>query len=216
MVVRAPQVVVRAGAGEQLAALVEGIAAAMLLLVCAPLLAFTALMIFVLSGSSPLVAPLRAGQFGEPFWTIKFRTMWSGRKRGSGWSCIERVIDEDGPALKGEGDPRVTSAFARWCRRFSIDELPQLWNVVRGEMSLVGPRPLTRSELQQHYGVDADEVLRVKPGITGLWQVEGRSKLTYAERRIKDLYYVRNRGARLYFGILLRTAPVVLRGENCW
>ncbi len=120
-----------------------------------------------------------------------------------------------GPESKGFGDPRVTSRFARFCRRFSIDELPQLINVLRGEMSLVAPRPLTRTELIQHYGFDAAEVLRVKPGITGLWQVAGRNRLTYAERRELDLFLVRNNGSlKLYFTILLRTIPAVLKGQD--
>jgi exopolysaccharide production protein ExoY len=125
-------------------------------------------------------------------------------------------VDESGPNQKSFADPRITSAFARFCRRFSIDELPQLIHVVRGEMSLVAPRPLTNRELDQHYGPDADEILSVKPGITGLWQVAGRSRLTYHERRELDLFLVRNRSLRLHFTILLRTIPAVLTGKDGW
>jgi exopolysaccharide production protein ExoY len=129
---------------------------------------------------------------------------------------MERIIDECGPEYKHSADPRVTSSFARFCRRYSIDELPQLVNVLRREMSLVAPRPLTEGELHRHYGHDAAEILLVKPGITGLWQVTGRSRLTYEQRREMDLYLVRNRSLKLYFTILLRTIPAVLKGKDGW
>jgi lipopolysaccharide/colanic/teichoic acid biosynthesis glycosyltransferase len=83
-------------------------------------------------------------------------------------------------------------------------------------MSLVGPRPLTEGELKRHYGTDAAEVLLVKPGITGLWQVMGRSRLSLDQRRELDLYLVRNRSPRLYLTILMRTIPVALRGKDGW
>ena len=89
-------------------------------------------------------------------------------------------------------------------------------NVLRGEMALVGPRPLTREEMRAHYAADAPEVLSVKPGITGLWQVMGRSRLTYPQRRRLDLFLVRKRSARLYLAIVLRTLPEVLTGRNSW
>ena len=83
-------------------------------------------------------------------------------------------------------------------------------------MSLVGPRPLTNREFDQYYGADAHEILRVKPGVTGLWQVAGRSRLSYEERRQLDLFLVRHRSLRLYFTILLRTIPAVLTGKDGW
>src|SRR5262249_54879892 len=144
----------------------------------------------------------------------KLRSMWAGRSRCP--ALIEYIVDDSGPEYKNSEDPRVTSRFARFCRRFSIDELPQLINVLRGEMSLVAPRPLTESELKRYYGLDAEEVLRVKPGITGLWQVMGRSRLTYPERRKMDLFLVRHRSLKLYLVILLRTIPAVLRGKDGW
>src|SRR5215831_7698253 len=121
----------------------------LLLILLTPLIIAVSLAIVALSGRSPLVAHRRAGQFGIPFWTLKFRSMWAG------WSprpaLVEFIVDDSGPSYKGFDDPRVTSKFARFCRRFSIDELPQLVNVLRGEMSLVAPRPLTESELRKHY-----------------------------------------------------------------
>jgi exopolysaccharide production protein ExoY len=193
----------------------ERLEAVLLLLALTPVLSVTGVVIFALSRRSPLVAHRRLGLRGRPFWTLKFRTMWpqSGPAK---FALITRVEEDPGPDLKAAADARVTSGFARACRRYSIDELPQLVNVVRGEMALVGPRPLTRDEMRAHYSGDAPEVLSVKPGITGLWQVMGRSRLTYSQRRRLDLFLVRKRSARLYLAILLRTLPEVLAGRNSW
>jgi lipopolysaccharide/colanic/teichoic acid biosynthesis glycosyltransferase len=196
----------------------ERMASFVMLIVLFPLIAMTAIAIVVLSGRSPLIAHRRVGQFGTAFWTLKFRTMWptSAASAKPRFGLIERIVDDIGPEHKSSTDSRVTSAFARFCRRFSIDELPQLVNVLRGEMSLVAPRPLTGRELNEHYGVYAQEVLLAKPGIAGLWQVMGRSRLTYEQRRNMDLFLVRNRSVKLYFLILLRTIPVVLAGKDSW
>jgi lipopolysaccharide/colanic/teichoic acid biosynthesis glycosyltransferase len=133
-----------------------------------------------------------------------------------GW--IEHLAPEafNGDETKPPDDARVSSAFARFCRRFSVDELPQLANVAGGQMSLVGPRPLTAAELRRHYSGVADEVTSVKPGITGVWQVGGRSRLSYAERRALDLQFVRERSPGLYLKVLARTVPVVLSGKDAW
>jgi lipopolysaccharide/colanic/teichoic acid biosynthesis glycosyltransferase len=188
-----------------------------MLILLLPLMAPVAAAIAILSRRSPLVAPLRVGQYGALFWTFKFRTMWPSPVRGGfRLAFIEHIIDESGPDHKHSADPRVTSAFACFCRRFSIDELPQLFNIVRGEMSLVAPRPLTEGELRKYYGRDAAEILLVKPGITGLWQVTGRSRLSYQQRREMDLFLVRNRSLKLYLTILLRTIPAVLMGRDGW
>jgi exopolysaccharide production protein ExoY len=194
----------------------ERAASVSLLLVLSPLIAAAAATIATLSRRSPLVAHLRTGQFGAPFWTLKFRTMWSGTAQSGRRRLIEYIVDECGPEYKSSADPRVTSDVARFCRRFSIDELPQLVNVLRGEMSLVGPRPVTEGELRKYYGVDAAEVLLVKPGITGLWQVMGRSRLSFERRRELDLCLVRQRSLRLYFTILMRTIPAVMKGKDGW
>ncbi len=148
---------------------------------------------------------------------LKLRTMWGNGEDGgadSGW--VEYIADESGPERKLEKDPRVPDGFAQFLRRHSIDELPQLWHVISGEMSLVGPRPLTESELQKYYGVHADEVLRLKPGLAGLWQISGRNRLSYAERRRLDLEFVRKRSLGMYASILVRTIPEVFFGQNSW
>jgi lipopolysaccharide/colanic/teichoic acid biosynthesis glycosyltransferase len=173
-------------------------------------------MIAILSRRSPLVAHLRVGEYGRPIWIFKLRTMWNGED-GAGFALIERLPVATGiPERKPSNDPRVTSRFARICRRYSIDELPQLWQVVRGEMSLVAPRPLTRHELESYYGEDAHELLMRKPGISGLWQVSGRSRLTYSQRRRLDLFMIRRWSLGLYLRILVLTVPKVLAGKDAW
>ncbi len=205
----------RESLGWRLLEPLERAAAAAALCALLPLLVGIAAAIILLSRRSPLVAHRRVGRHGLPFWTLKFRTMW---RSGGAWNValVERIVDGSGPKTKRARDPRVTSRFARFCRRYSIDELPQLANVVLGDMSLVGPRPLTEGELRSHYAGAIGEVLSVKPGITGLWQVRGRSRLSYAKRRSFDLQLVRSRSARLYCTILLRTVPEVIGGRNSW
>jgi lipopolysaccharide/colanic/teichoic acid biosynthesis glycosyltransferase len=143
--------------------------------------------------------------------------MWS-KDTTAAWRfrLVEFIRDDHGPRQKSAADPRVTSAFARFLRRASIDELPQLAHVLSGRMSLVGPRPLTQTELTVHYGAHAGRVLRVRPGLTGLWQVMGRNRLTYLQRRRLDLFYVGRRSAALYAMILARTIPLVLSGKDTW
>ena len=195
----------------------ERLLAAAFFVAVSPVLCVSALTLAVLSRRSPVIAHRRVGWHGRTLWMLKLRTMWGGEignvmRRG----YVERIDDSSGPLQKDARDPRVCSAFARFCRRHSIDELPQLLHVIRGEMSLVGPRPLTASELSHYYGDDAREVLEAKPGIAGLWQVSGRSRLSYAERRLLDLKLVRNRTLRMYLQILARTAAEVWTGANSW
>jgi lipopolysaccharide/colanic/teichoic acid biosynthesis glycosyltransferase len=210
---------VRQGAASELnwqaIAVFERFAALVLLLLALPVIASAALILWLLSGRSPFIAHQRVGWQGGNLWMLKLRTMWKASDpRARDW--VERIADEAGPSLKGARDPRVGNSFARFCRRHSIDELPQLWHVLTGEMSLVGPRPMTARELRRHYGADTAEILSVKPGLAGLWQVSGRNRLTYPERRQLDLRLVHERTLGMYFGILVRTVPEVVSGENSW
>lgn len=180
-----------------------------------PVLVPAAATIMVLSRRSPLVAHLRVGQHGRRFWVLKLRTMWpcaDPLPAERGW--IQRIQADPEGDTKPRCDPRITSRFAAFCRRHSIDELPQLVHVVRGEMSLVGPRPVTRSELDKHYGVWSRIVLAVKPGLTGYWQTQGRNSLSYPHRVDLDLQLARQMSPRVYFGVLLQTVPEVLFGKN--
>ena len=165
-----------------------GAAAALVLLL--PVLIIVAIAITALARRSPLIRHTRVGWRGKTLALWKFRTMW-----GAG----EAVYFD--PTVKSADDPRVTSRFAAWCRRRSIDELPQLLHVLRGEMSFVGPRPITRLEIDRFYGDCAEEILSVRPGLTGLWQLMGRNRLSYAKRRKLDLMFVRRASAGLYFSI---------------
>jgi len=182
-----------------------------------PVIAASALAVAALSRRSPFVAHLRVGLDGETFWVRKLRTMWAPDETSQnppGW--IEYIVAEPADDGKQQRDPRVNSRFAAFCRRHSIDELPQLWHVARGEMSLVGPRPLTRSEISRYYGTHAEELLSVKPGITGLWQVYGRSAIRFPQRSAMDLQLVRSLSTAMYMKILWRTLPAVIFGKNAW
>jgi len=167
-----------------------------------PLVLAIALVILLVSGRPPLIRHARVGWLGRPLLMFKFRTMW-----GSG---------VEAPPVKCPDDPRITSRFARFCRRHSLDELPQLIHVVRGEMSFVGPRPITASELDEYYGSAAEEVLSVRPGLTGLWQVRGRSRLSYARRRRLDQLLVRRGSSALHFHILLCSIRDIFSGRDAW
>ncbi len=193
---------------------VEPMAAALSLICLLPFLVIVALAIRVLSGESPLVAHRRVGRYGKTLWVYKFRTMWpSGGRAHEAAFFVERVRDDE-PKPKLGPDPRVTSAFASFCRRHSIDELPQLALVAAGQMSMVGPRPITRFELHEYYDRDAMEVLSVNPGLTGLWQIRGRSRLTYRQRKRFDVFLVRHFSVGVYLRIVALTIPDLLFGRD--
>jgi lipopolysaccharide/colanic/teichoic acid biosynthesis glycosyltransferase len=156
----------------------------------------------------------RVGCGGRLFRCIKFRTM-----RPDAEGALREVFERS-PELRAEWerdhklakDPRVT-AVGKWLRRFSLDELPQLLNVLRGEMALVGPRPITVAELRR-YGAVRWQYLSVLPGMTGLWQVSGRNRTGYERRVELDRQYVQNRSAWLDCKILAKTVIVVLTHEG--
>jgi len=196
--------------------LIDQMLALPLLLLTAPLICVTALIIWCLSRRAPFVAHQRVGQDGRLFWMLKLRTMWTKTDTPMELRLVRQVSDQPITLAKGVFDDRVTSRYARFCRQYSIDELPQLWHVVRGEMALIGPRPITRLELNTHYGDAAPEVLRLRPGLSGLWQVMGRSRLSYRQRRRLDLFLVRHFSAGLYLRTLWRTIPTAIRGSDAW
>jgi lipopolysaccharide/colanic/teichoic acid biosynthesis glycosyltransferase len=197
--------------------LLERIAATLLLLALLPFFLAVAALVLILSRRSPFVAHRRVGRNGCELWVLKFRTMWDDS--GSPLRrhiFVERVSTGSELELKHSTDPRITSRFAALCRKYSVDELPQLWHVLRGDMALIGPRPLTAQELVTFYGSDAGVLLLVRPGLSGLWQVNGRSRLTLEERRRLDLFMLENWSLRLYLQILRATVPCVLSGRNAW
>ena len=195
----------------------ERFGALALLTLLLPFLLLAGAIVVVLSRRCPLVSHRRVGRHGRELWVLKLRTMWGPAVTyRSKRLFIEPVVDDGEPKLKRSSDPRVSSRFAAFCRKYSIDELPQLWHVVCGRMSLVGPRPLTSQELSRHYGSDTPRLLAVKPGLTGLWQVKGRSSLTREERRRLDLHMIEHWSIKLYWDVLQATVPTVLSGRNAW
>jgi exopolysaccharide production protein ExoY len=201
--------------GETAKRLLDVVGALTLAILLSPLLLVVGLMLAHDRG--PIIySHSRTGRYGKTFGCLKFRTMVPNADE-----VLRDLLHQD-PQRKQEwmrdqklqDDPRVT-AIGRFLRRTSLDELPQLWNVVKGDMSLVGPRPVVRDEWQR-YGRRIHTFLAAKPGVTGLWQVMGRSDSCYRRRVALDSYYVRKRSLLLDVVILLRTVKVVLRGRGAY
>jgi len=183
-----------------------------LLILLAPLLLAIALLIKWDSPGPVLFRQKRVGRAGQMFTVLKFRSMRSGAEHEQ--YHLLRQNEASGPLFKIRHDPRVTRV-GRWLRRLSLDELPQLYNVLRGEMSLVGPRPAIPAEVEQYQEWHRRR-LDVSPGMTGLWQVSGRSELTFDEMVMLDLFYADNWSLGLDFKILLRTIPTMLLGTGAY
>ncbi|RAI60311.1 sugar transferase [Roseicella frigidaeris] len=190
--------------------MIDILGAGALLLLAAPAFLLLALLIRA-DGGPVLYAHERIGRDGRRFGCLKFRSMVVDSQ-----ARLAALLQSD-PAARAEwertrklkDDPRVTRT-GRFLRASSLDELPQLINVLRGEMSLVGPRPVVASELDDHYGEAARDYLAVRPGVTGLWQISGRSDTSYATRVALDSRYARSPSLRTDLKILLRTPLVVL------
>ena len=168
------------------------------LLVASPLLALAALAVKLEDGGPVLYRQTRVGKDGADFELLKLRTMVVGAETMGAGLAVNR------------GDPRVTRS-GRLLRKLSLDELPQLWNVVRGEMSVIGPRPTLRYQVEQ-YDERQRHRLDVKPGITGWAQINGRAALPWADRIELDVWYVEHRSPRLDLRILARTPLALFRG----
>lgn len=182
------------------------------LVLLAPMLAVIAVLVWLDSGRPVIYRRRVVGLYGREFDAYKFRTM---------------IVDADAyleahPDMKEEweqtgkirDDPRVTRV-GRWLRKYSLDELPQLFNVLKGEMSLVGPRMITPTELD-HFGRWRHNLLTVKPGLTGLWQISGRADLSYGERVRLDMHYIRNYTIWLDLKLLLSTFWAVAQGRGAY
>ena len=185
---------------------------ALALAMLAPLVAAVALSVKLTSRGPVLYRQERVGINGTTFRVVKFRSMRVGAHEE-----VEQLSDaneHDGPLFKIRRDPRLTPIGA-FLRRWSLDEVPQLWNVLRGDMSLVGPRPPLPAEVER-YGADVRRRLLVKPGMTGLWQVSGRAQLSWEESVRLDLYYVDNWSVGLDLVLLWKTLACVLRGQGAY
>lgn len=191
---------------------VDTAVAAIMLVFSAPLMLMAAIAIKLESPGPAVFTQVRVGQGGRPFTVYKFRSMRLGEEEELPALAAQ---SEAGKILfKMRQDPRHTSV-GRFLRRSSIDELPQLYNVLRGEMSLVGPRPAIPSEVDQYEDWHRKR-LEVPPGMTGLWQVMGRSEIPFEEMVMLDIYYIENWSLGLDFRILLRTIPTVLSGRGAY
>lgn len=180
--------------------------AALGLLATAPIMAVVALLVKLDSPGPVLFRQIRAGRDSEPFPVLKVRTMVVDAE--DRLAELRELNEADGPLFKMADDPRITR-IGRFLRVTSLDELPQLWNVLRGDMSLVGPRPALPHETEEWDALLAQR-LRVKPGITGMWQVSGRSDTSFEDYTRLDLYYVDNWSLATDLAILAKTIPVVL------
>lgn len=189
------------------------LAAGTLLMLSAPIILTAALAVLATSGRPAFYGHRRAGRGGRPFRCWKLRTMTQGadRQLETDPELRRRYVEND-YKLPANADPRV-NRLGRWLRRTHLDELPQLFNVLNGTMSLVGPRPVVAEELQE-FDPDADELLAVRPGIFGAWNSLGRRRPGYPERSRIELEYVRTQTLGTDLRILLRSVPVVLTGAD--
>lgn len=191
--------------------LMDRIGALALIALTSPLWLFAAIGIKLASSKGPVIfRQERSGRYGKPFTMLKFRTMHPDAEHRR--LEVESQNEMDGPAFKLTNDPRILR-FGSMLRKLSIDELPQLWNVVRGEMSLVGPRPLPVYEIEKIEDSNQRRRLSVKPGLTCLWQISGRSRIQNFNDWVNlDLEYIDNWSLWLDWKILARTVPAVLTG----
>jgi undecaprenyl-phosphate galactose phosphotransferase len=188
---------------------------------CAPLLALVALLIKLDSRGPVFYRHERIGRHRQPFRLFKFRTMYRELCRGGeyGGETAEQAFNElladpvrraeYATSYKLQSDPRVTRV-GRFLRKTSMDELPQLINVLLGHISLVGPRALTEDELDTYYGAAASDLLAIRPGVTGYWQINGRSQLSYNDRVRLDMAYVGGWSLALDLTILAKTLRVIV------
>jgi lipopolysaccharide/colanic/teichoic acid biosynthesis glycosyltransferase len=184
-----------------------------LLVLSTPFLLIAVIAVLVGSGRPVFFRQKRLGKDGQVFRCWKLRTMNIGAEHELEREPLLKLeYVANGFKLPNGKDPRITRE-GRWLRRTYLDEVPQLFNVLDGSMSLIGPRPIVPEELV-HYGGEGDELLRTKPGIVGAWTSHGRRRPDYPERARVELEYVRNRSTRRDLAIMLRSIPVVLRGQD--
>ena len=201
-----------AGPAQLIKTVTERLLAIVMLVVLSPVFLTAALLVKLTSRGSVLYRQERVGRDGRLFQMLKLRSMVDGAHDRRD-ELVEQN-EHDGPLFKIKDDPRITPV-GRYLRRFSIDELPQLWNVVRGDMALIGPRPPLPDEVAL-YGGDIARRLMVKPGITGLWQVSGRADVSWTEAVRLDLYYVENWSLTMDLAIIAKTAKAVVAGSGAY
>lgn len=187
------------------------------LIILSPLYLLIALIIRLTSRGKAIFYQTRIGRGGKHFRCYKFRTMYQNSE-----SLLEEILNSD-PLKRKEweatqklkNDPRVTP-FGVFLRKSSLDELPQFWNVLKGDLSVVGPRPVVPEELTKHFGPKADKIFSIRPGITGLWQISGRSDTSYSKRIALDEYYVENRSFLNDIKIIILTLPSIILKKGAY
>ena len=183
-----------------------------LIILTLPIMILAALMVKLGSRGPVIFKQTRAGKDANPFTMLKFRTMRVGAQDDR--VSLKHLNHQNGPVFKAVDDPRLVR-FGKFLRQSSIDELPQLFNVLAGQMSLVGPRPLWLPEAKKAVGV-AKLRTQIKPGLTCLWQISGRSELSYEQWVVLDLYYIRKRNMLLDMLIIAQTIPAVLSAHGAY
>lgn len=213
------------GWGRVFKRVADMMAAIILLILLSPVLAILSLLVKLTSSGPVIFRNERIGENGKKFDALKFRTMHEKYSIGKQFSRSDEALHfeeqlilerglKQGPIYKIVNDPRLTP-LGRFLRRLSLDELPQLWNVVRGEMSLVGPRPHQPREVER-YALGARQVLNIRPGMTGLAQISGRSDLSHEEEVRLDTYYIENWSPWLDLYIILKTPFVVISKKGAY
>ena len=178
-----------------------------------PIFLLTALIVKVTSPGPIIFSQIRVGRYGRHFKFYKFRSMYIDAEARKA-ELLKLNESGDGVIFKMKKDPRITP-IGRFIRKFSIDELPQLFNVILGDMSLVGPRPPLPSEVRT-YTLEERKRLNITPGITCIWQVSGRSELPFSKQIALDKEYIASRSVWKDFIILLKTVPAILTGKGAW
>ena len=189
------------------------ILASLAIIAGSPFFLITALLVKLTSPGPIIFSQIRVGKYGRHFKFYKFRSMYINAEARKA-ELMKQNESADGVIFKMKRDPRITPV-GRFIRKFSIDELPQLFNVILGDMSLVGPRPPLPSEVRS-YSLEERKRLNITPGITCIWQVSGRSELPFHKQMALDKEYIASRSAWKDFLILLKTIPAILTGKGAW
>ena len=193
--------------------LMDMVLAVVALILGSPFFLITALLVKLTSPGPIIFSQVRVGKYGRHFKFYKFRSMYIDAESRKA-ELLKHNESGDGVIFKMKRDPRITPV-GRFIRKFSIDELPQLFNVLMGDMSLVGPRPPLPSEVKT-YTLEERKRLNITPGITCLWQVSGRSELPFSKQIALDKEYIASRSVWKDFLILLKTVPAILTGKGAW
>lgn len=187
------------------------------LILVSPLFLVIAMIIKATSKGNAIYYQIRIGRGGTHFRCYKFRTMYQNAD-----SILDEILatnpekrEEWNNTHKLKNDPRVTP-IGHFLRKSSLDELPQFWNVLKGDLSVVGPRPVVKEEINRHFGHKAEKIFSIRPGITGLWQISGRSDTSYSKRIALDEYYVENRTLLKDLKIIALTIPSIISKKGAY